>query len=815
MKKYKNILLIIVGALLFLGGTTGLVMTTNKAYALPQREGVADNYVIPGEYSFTPKLISGVTEAVTEYDNTPTFLADNTINYHDVTNTNANKVYVIYKNVGRYQGQIVDMKLTFTGFETVDSSSSEKVGILFSGANIGMSNRHNNTRKKYKIEYYKHNTNEKMNIKNVLVFNDIDGPGNGNPSSLGEEIGFKNFDKVLYYDQYKTHFSISSTSDYLYFIGNCNYTSYEATSGAHCDATVDNPTPKAGYLIGLGDSSNTQEFSWRYLWLGISASPFRIEDPNPLKSVDKVKAHVGDDLTYTIEQYVPSQSNENYYSNWGIYDEIPEGTVLIDNSYSIKDNTGSDVTNKFDITLTNDNKLEFEAKSEELADVAFYNNTYIIEFKVKVEEKGEIISNEATLKNNYYTEGKESNEVETAIVYKVETEVENGTITESDNEVLWHHDKTIEYTPDTGYELKSVTVDGTPVSISTYKDDYTFENVQDDHTIRVVYGPKAIGYTVKYLEEGTNKVLHPPKNNDTATYDAEIISVEEKIDIDNYNYVGANEYKITISEDKDNNEIILYYQKNSPDDVIKDNSIDKTTTKSSITKIDEVIDYKIEYNVGLKDYVGVAKIELIDLLPYEIDEAKSNLDGGEYDKEDKTIKWNINKNVQKTDTGISIVKNIKIVYKNYDFTKEAIHNVVVATTKLVELDNYTIEADDDLDITQGIGKVKIITHHVDKNGKKLVDDVVIEIYPGEEYATKVSTILQDLGYKVKIPTNATGVAKEDMEITYVYEKEIVTPAPVEKSPNTTTRNMFLYIIIILLSIPCIIIGAKSIRKAHN
>lgn len=69
----------------------------------------------------------------------------------------------------------------------------------------------------------------------------------------------------------------------------------------------------------------------------------------------------------------------------------------------------------------------------------------------------------------------------------IETEVVNGKITPSDDCFDYGGDKKIEYSPNEGYLLKSVTVDGKEVDPAKNPAEYIFANVQDDHKIKVVY----------------------------------------------------------------------------------------------------------------------------------------------------------------------------------------------------------------------------------------------------------------------------------------------------------------------------------------
>ncbi len=81
---------------------------------------------------------------------------------------------------------------------------------------------------------------------------------------------------------------------------------------------------------------------------------------------------------------------------------------------------------------------------------------------------------------------------EISVVYKLPykkilTEVVNGNITKSDENVLFGTDKDISYTPDDGFILDSILVDGKPAPTDKNRDHYLFENVKEDHQIKVIY----------------------------------------------------------------------------------------------------------------------------------------------------------------------------------------------------------------------------------------------------------------------------------------------------------------------------------------
>ena len=91
---------------------------------------------------------------------------------------------------------------------------------------------------------------------------------------------------------------------------------------------------------------------------------------------------------------------------------------------------------------------------------------------------------------------------------KVETSVEGGTITPTDDTLKEGDSKTVTYSPNEGYHLESVTVDGSAVDIKDYPTSYPFEDIDSDHVIRVVFvkdpEPEETTYSVETsIEHGT------------------------------------------------------------------------------------------------------------------------------------------------------------------------------------------------------------------------------------------------------------------------------------------------------------------------
>lgn len=71
--------------------------------------------------------------------------------------------------------------------------------------------------------------------------------------------------------------------------------------------------------------------------------------------------------------------------------------------------------------------------------------------------------------------------------YDITTDVVNGTITEDESDIPEGQNRVVSYTPNDGYQLVSVTVDGDPVDIKEYPASVTFNDIHADHDVKVVY----------------------------------------------------------------------------------------------------------------------------------------------------------------------------------------------------------------------------------------------------------------------------------------------------------------------------------------
>lgn len=304
-------------------------------------------------------------------------------------------------------------------------------------------------------------------------------------------------------------------------------------------------------------------------------------------------------------------------------------------------------------------------------------------------------------------------------------------------------------------------------SNSKQKDDLKQIKIDNENvTVDLYYKLKTSTITIKYLEETTNKELaetYTKSMKYTEVYNA--TEIRDKAGVPkNYNLVrhesSTGVLSGTISEPSVL--IIFYYEKKDPK---LETSVSKTGTKE-ITRKDAEVEYKLNYKAVIKDYIGDAKVTYIDKLPYEIDEEKSDISGGKYNKETKTIIWEETYEKINMEKEITFTKEIKVVYTGIEDTDRIMTNEIETTIKLDNKEN-TVTSDYDTNI-----KIpgEIVIHYYDKETKeKLVKDIETTDLIGNQY---VSEEKEFEGYKlVSKPESNVHIYKEKkQEFSYEYEK---------------------------------------------
>lgn len=277
------------------------------------------------------------------------------------------------------------------------------------------------------------------------------------------------------------------------------------------------------------------------------------------------------------------------------------------------------------------------------------------------------------------------------------------------------------------------------------------------------YRLKSSNLIIKHLEQGTNRELAPEEKKSLKYTDEYETTISPNIP-GNYEYYGKTEnYKGIVSTD--NIEVIYYYQK-------KDSKLSSSVSikaPEEITSKTQKIDYKVEYSSTINDYNGSGTITIKVNLPYRIDESKSNLNGGTYNNDLKTITWIIyeeNINASSEQKEININKDFSVIYSNLLSTDRTINTSVTSNIKLEN--NERNSEDNQTTYIKIQGKI-IVHHYIEGTTTKVIDDIETTNLVGETY---VSEPIEKKGYLLKKEPESKNHIYQDepQEIIYEYER---------------------------------------------
>ena len=207
---------------------------------------------------------------------------------------------------------------------------------------------------------------------------------------------------------------------------------------------------------------------------------------------------------------------------------------------------------------------------------------------------------------------------------------------------------------------------------------------------------------------------------------------------------------------------------------IKEPTIDKTGT-STITSKDEQLEYTITYNATVENYIGTGRVTIVDTLPYAIDESKPyELDGGNYDKEAKTITWVEDLGDIDTFQGevkeINISKTIQLSYENINVTEGSFSNKVsgkieLDTTKDTNTTEDTFETTENFVTSVEAVKTWVDNDNADGNRPKAI---YLQVKNGNEVVQE-SLVTEKEGWKHTF-TNLPKYGEDGNSITYTVDE---------------------------------------------
>ena len=239
----------------------------------------------------------------------------------------------------------------------------------------------------------------------------------------------------------------------------------------------------------------------------------------------------------------------------------------------------------------------------------------------------------------------------------------------------------------------------------------------------------------------------------------------------------VNEGDLLFYSKEVNNNVITNTMRLTGDGEVTDSKVEKTSTLEKITDANQEIPYSIKYTGKIDKYIGTAKVTIIDKLPFEIDEAKSDIGDGIYDSVNKTITFI--ENINGIDTykdgvkEVNVIRNIKVVYKDLKITPEAkdVNNQVSVNIDLKDT-NKKIDENGGKKIPTDLTSKVIVKYIVPGDNGKVSEDKVIEGKVGEEYHTTPPDNVDNDYELIKVDGDPDGIiTQEPKTISYIYKKK--------------------------------------------
>lgn len=310
----------------------------------------------------------------------------------------------------------------------------------------------------------------------------------------------------------------------------------------------------------------------------------------------------------------------------------------------------------------------------------------------------------------------------------------------------------------------------------------------------------------KYLHYGTDIELLP-EDVSIDTIGKEYTTSEKPID----GYVLVETPSNATGVYGINDTIVKYYYRKTTE--LKD-GITKVGPAKQVNSI-KIFSYNIKYKGTIKDYLGDAKLTVIDYVPYELDLSESDLNSGVYDRQKGTITW-----VFDYDSIDTKVKPYDIE-KSIDVTlafKDNIKDPKVTNKVTYRLDTDKSSTGEDTVITE-LYKMKskvIVNHYLYGTKKKLAKSKTISGYTGDKYSTSANKLLLLNGYKLKlVDGDANGTILDiTKQVNYYYVLDKKAPKNPFTGDNITIYIIALIVTIIISGITiCYIISSKKKSKS--
>ena len=397
-------------------------------------------------------------------------------------------------------------------------------------------------------------------------------------------------------------------------------------------------------------------------------------DMNQEKITNNVKGH--------IKLLTPEKTSDEVTGNQEstIYKAIISSEKLVDKEEATE---GEKVT--YTIRIKNDGNL---AKTVTVRDILPAGITFDKDTLIKVGNLDTVYT-EQNLKNGIPVEVPAKGSIDVVFAGKVDTLANNEYSKTLTNQATIDNEPTNEVTTEVTKANITAHKESEPSSGSKVRegDEITYRiRVRNDGTRAgdvIVKDTIPAGTT---FVEGSIKIDNVADSTKTATDLQNGITLNVPISTEK-----VVEFKVRVNKLIDGTKIknTAYINQNGEDKKVpeepehtyvepkEEQNITKNGT-ATVESLEQEITYNINYTAKITDYSGRATVKLVDTLPYAIDEARSDLAGGTYDAQAKTITWEeAVENIQITEEKeLTLNKTIKVVYTGITQGTTAIKNVV-------------------------------------------------------------------------------------------------------------------------------------------
>ena len=349
-------------------------------------------------------------------------------------------------------------------------------------------------------------------------------------------------------------------------------------------------------------------------------------------------------------------------------------------------------------------------------------------------------------------------------------------VDEEGNELL----DTVTTTKKVGTSYSESKKDITGYSIKVEPTNKEGKYIEGTITVEFIYEKNEYGYTVNYH---FNNVLDESLTvNNNALYESVIKASDNYLSNSTLSENGYEDFflnpvmpqdkdEIIIDVEEDKNVINIYYVNNE----VKEEEIEKTTSSEIVDSKSDKVSYSVNYKTEITNVKENSQvvITIVDTLPYEIDLDSSNLNGGIYDKDSKTITWTITKTVEEFTELYKIDETVEYEVLYLDFAdissseNNTLVNKVSGNTTVGSFE--TNGSEDEVEVPVEVYGDVVATYK-NTDGVELHENVSSTGLSGSLYETETKSFY---GYTLKsVPSNKNGkyVGEQTIYVDYIYEK---------------------------------------------